>query len=79
MPQPKHDPNLLARIENDFRYHPPTPDQVPLYNEVRERAKHFALFLEENVPHGRELSTALTQLEACVMNANAGIARSGGT
>lgn len=70
---------FAERIQNDFRYHPPTPEQVKVYNEVRERAKAFALFLDETVPAGRELATALTKLEECVMHANAGIARAGGT
>ena len=73
-----YDPNLKQRIEErDFVYHPPTPEQVPVYNEIRERAKDFALYLERTVPHGRELSTALTHLEAAVMMANAGVARGG--
>lgn len=76
--QPKRpQDNLQARIASDFSYHTPRPEQVPIYNEIRYRAKEFALHLEAVVPHGRELSTALTKLEECVMHANAAVARHG--
>lgn len=66
---------LHARIDNDFTYHPPTPDQVTAYNQIREEARMFAHTLVDFVPPGRELSSALTSLETAVMQANAGIAR----
>lgn len=68
---------LRARIEHDFKYHPPRPEQIAVYTELRERAKDLALHLVDVVPEGRELSTALTLLEQAVMEANAGIARHG--
>lgn len=68
---------LHERIESDFRYHPPRPDQLPLYNKLRDDTRALAHTLIDCVPEGRELSTALTKLEECVMQANAGIARHG--
>lgn len=68
---------LHERIQNDFTYHPPSTSQVSVFHEVREEARRFAELLIHNVPPGRELSTALTRLEECVMHANAGIARHG--
>lgn len=61
--------------ERDFVYHPPRPDQVPKYNEIRARVRGLALFIVDMVPPGRELSLALTKLDEAVMWANAGIAR----
>lgn len=68
---------LHARADNDFRYHAPTPEQLPKYEALRDYARTFAHLLIDSVPQGRELSTALTKLEECVMTANAGIARHG--
>ena len=68
---------LIDRINNDFRYHTPKPGQPDIYTSVREHARQLALLLVELVPEGRELSTALTNLEQTVFWANAGIARHG--
>jgi len=66
---------LTERIENDFAYHKPTPEKVVTHGEMRDKCKELALYLEANVPAGRELSVALTHLEEVMMWANAGIAR----
>lgn len=68
---------LHDRIDRDFRYHEPTAGQPELYEEIRAEARAFAHMLIDRVPPGRELSSALTRLEECVMHANAGIARHG--
>lgn len=64
-----------ARIQNDFTYHPPKGDQTTRYENIRNQAKEFALFLTANTPAGREQSLALTNLEQTVFWANAAIAR----
>ncbi len=66
---------LKRRIENDFTYHPPTPEQVKKYEVLRENAKYFAHLIVELTPLGREQSLALTHLEDVVYCANAAIAR----
>lgn len=66
---------LHRRVDSDFTYHPPTPEQVHQYNQVREEAKSFAHILVEFCPPGREMSMALSSLEVAVMQANAAIAR----
>jgi hypothetical protein len=66
---------LHDRVDNDFRYHPPRDGQQDVYEEVRRRAREYAHYLVDVVPASRELSTALTKLEECVMAANSGIAR----
>jgi hypothetical protein len=65
----------MQRLSKDFSYHPPKPDQVPRYNEIRDYAKAFAAVLLEKCPPSRERSIALTNLENAVMWANASIAR----
>jgi len=69
---------LRERVDNDFRYHAPTPEQIKVYANVRSGALALALHLIEVCPPTRELYMALTKLEECVMHANAAIARSGG-
>jgi hypothetical protein len=80
-----HNPDVSAareqlhrRIDNDFTYHPPRYVQVERYNTIREGAKNYAHTLVEACPPSRELSVALTNLDAVVMNANAAIARNEG-
>ena len=70
-------PPLLARIESDFKYHPPKDGQAEQYVALRDKAKELATMIATLVPQGREQSTALTRLEEAVMHANAGIARHG--
>jgi hypothetical protein len=65
---------LLARIENDFTYHPPMGDQVERYAARRAGAKTFALLIADLSPISRAQSLALTDLQHCVMMANAAIA-----
>ena len=64
-----------ARLDKDFSYHPPKPDQVPRYVEIRDAAKLFATAILVDCPPSRERSLALTALEESVMWANASIAR----
>lgn len=69
---------LRTRIENDFTYHPPTEGQPQKYEQIRAKAKEFAEMLVDECPMGRELSTALTNLDQVVFWANASIARNRG-
>lgn len=66
-----------AQIERCFTYHPPRPGQPEKYNALREKAKELALLILDLTPESREQSLALTELEYCVMMANAAIARHG--
>lgn len=69
------DRTLHDRVVNDFTYHPPTADQVPVYEEIRTRGREFALFLLDVTPPSRDQSLALTALEEAVFRANAAVAR----
>jgi len=67
--------DIKARLENDYTYHPPKPDQIERYQRIRDGAKVLALLIADLVPRSREQSLAFTYLEQAVMIANAGIAR----
>lgn len=69
-------PDINARIENDFTYHPPKDGQQERYQGVRDVAKVLAYTIVQNTPSSREQSLALTNLEQAVFWANAAIARS---
>jgi hypothetical protein len=66
---------LIERIERDFTYHAPKPGQLERYEQIRNKAKEFALLIAVLTPHSREQSLALTNLEQASMMANAAIAR----
>lgn len=61
-------------VDQVFKYHPPTEDQIPRYHEIREGARGFAKLLLRVVPRGADRSAALRHLRECVMNANAAVA-----
>lgn len=67
--------HLTQRIENTFTYHAPKDDQPERYEMLRAKAKELAYLIVGCVPTSREQSLALTDLEHCIFNANAGIAR----
>jgi hypothetical protein len=69
------DPRVLLELEHRYKYHAPKGTQVTRYAEIRAECLHLAVKLAERVPASRELSTALTHLDAVMMYANAGIAR----
>lgn len=63
------------RIENDFTYHPPTPEKGELHEEVRTTFKSVAHYMDELLPNSREKALVLTKLEEALLWANAAIAR----
>jgi hypothetical protein len=69
------DDRTQKQIESAFTYHPPKPEQLPIYEDARAKAKDLATFFAENSPPSRELSLALTNLEEAVMHFNASVAR----
>ena len=64
-----------TELANRFTYHPPRPDQVNRYQDIREHARALANMLDRHCPDSREKSLAMTHLEEAVMWANASIAR----
>lgn len=71
------DEQTKTRLDNNFSYHSPITElyQAERYVQIRDEAKKLAYFLCNNCPPSRELSLALTNLEDCIMWANAAIAR----
>ena len=65
---------MLRKLNITYTYHKPSAAQIPIYEDIRSKAKEFALYLLNNVPAGRELEIAQTRLEECVMWANKGVA-----
>lgn len=66
---------MEARLENTFTYHAPKEDQPQRYEMIRAKAKELAYLIVGCSPPSREQSLALTDLESCIFNANAAIAR----
>ena len=62
-------------IDWNFRYHAPTPDKIPKYEELRAAFKTLAIAIHEKCPNSRERSIALTNLETAMFWANASVAR----
>ena len=60
-----------------FRYHRPTPDQLPKYENLREAARHFAKVVLMNVSPGADRDAAIRKIREAVMTANAGVALNG--
>jgi len=69
---------MQAQIDNNFTYHIPNPDQPDRYVAIRAKAKELAELICSITPPSREQSVAITELESCVMWANAAIARNEG-
>lgn len=69
-------------VKNDIRhrynYHAPRHTQQERYETVRAEIANLAIFISERCPDSRELSTALTHLDAVMFYANAAIARNEG-
>lgn len=66
----------IEEINKRFTYHPPSKDGQPdLYVAIREKAKEFAILINDSQLDSREKSLAITALEEATMWANAGVAR----
>lgn len=64
----------LAEIENAFTYHKPTPEQIPVYEALRELGGNLARSIYAKCPESRERALALTKLREAIMWANAAVA-----
>ena len=62
------------QIDNWFTYHPPTPQQLVQYGELRAEAKRFAETINRHVPAGPDKTAAMRKVREAVMTANAAIA-----
>jgi hypothetical protein len=64
-------------IEDIFTYHSPTPDQLPKYQAIRDKAKELGLVILENTPPGPDQTASIRLLREAVMTANACVALGG--
>lgn len=65
----------IQELQNRYAYHAPKNDQQGRYEIIRRMCLDLAKTICEACPNSRERSTALTQLDMVMMNANASIAR----
>jgi hypothetical protein len=68
---PKQD--LLDELEDQFRHHAPTREQIARLAYLREAALKFAKAVHANVQPGADRSAAIRKIREAVMTANAGI------
>ena len=68
--------NMLS-TEQTFKYHAPTPEQLPKYEALRAAAKAFADVVILNTPPSADQSAAIRHIREAVMTANASIALDG--
>jgi hypothetical protein len=65
----------MTEIVTRFRHHAPSDEQQQRMQQVRQGCLDLAVLIDNVVPHSREKSDALTNLEYVMYQANAGIAR----
>lgn len=69
------EPVTPAELDHRYTHHPPTPDQIKVYERIRRETKSLATTLVELLPPCPELARALDALDIVMMTANAGVAR----
>jgi hypothetical protein len=62
-------------LNNRFTFHSANPVSAALYEEIRGKAREYALWLNSVLPEGRDKSLAITHLEEVVFWSNASVAR----
>lgn len=62
-------------LNNRFTYHYPIGGQEEIYAKLRELGRELSLEIVRYCPVCRERSLALTEIDDCIMHANAAIAR----
>ena len=61
-------------LDKYFMYHAPTPEQLPLYSDIRAAGANLAEIIWDSCPEGADRSAALRLVREAVMTANASIA-----
>jgi hypothetical protein len=64
-------------LDNVFKYHSPTPEQLPKYEALRASAKQFAESIVSNTPSCADQTAALRKVREACMTANAAVALDG--
>jgi hypothetical protein len=73
----KKENSMDIDIDNIFTYHAPTPEQIPKYEAIRNKAKELGHVILDNTPFGADRTAAIRLLREAVMTANAAIALDG--
>lgn len=66
--------SVIRDIENNYRYHAPTPNQILRYNALREKFKELAMLIVDYTPICPDQTVALRKLHDANMAANLTIA-----
>lgn len=64
-------------IDDIFTYHAPTPEQLPKYQALRDKAKELGHLILDTVPPGPDQTASVRLLRESIMTANACIALQG--
>lgn len=64
----------MADLDNWFTYHAPTPDQVPVFEALRDAGHSMAEKIMALVPPSPDRTVAIRHVREAVMNANAALA-----
>ena len=64
-------------LDNIFKYHAPTPEQLIAYDKLRSSAKAFAQAIIDNTPASADQTAAIRKVREAVMTANAAVALGG--
>ncbi len=72
--RPMSDSEVLTEL---FKYHPPTPEQLPKYAAINQAAKNLAEVILQNCPSSADRSAAIRLIRDARMTANASVALNG--
>lgn len=68
----------VAELRKRFSFHPATEEIIiKKHEQVREKCYELALWMDNNIPNGREKTLVITKLEEVMYWANASVAREG--
>ena len=62
-------------LNNIFSFHPPTPEKLLQYDDIRSTCRELAGLINDSCPESTEKSLAIIKLEEVMFWANASIAR----
>lgn len=64
----------MANLDNWFSYHPPRPEQVPVFEAIRDAGHEMAEKIMSLVPNSPDRTVAIRHVREAVMAANASLA-----